>query len=186
MATVQDAVKEELEVLESSVAPRLWVFNDGQTEKTYEQKPLTWFGKIEFFSLLGDAVDGLSTEERPLNLGELLGGEATTDSFVAVLSRIAGQAPEVLQEAYCIWLNVPRGERDWAKWTMEQNMTDEEGMEVIDRFVDQNAEALQSFFGEKGQSLMKKISLKFGLSGPAPSSKPSKRTQPATAQESKK
>lgn len=183
MATVADEVKEELNVLEPKIETKYWPFNDGNIERTYEQKPLSFFGKIEFFSLIGDAVDNLSSEDRPLNLNELFGGEATTDSFVAVISRVAGQAPETLQEAYCIFLHVPRGEREWAKFVMSESLTDEEGMDIMERFVDQNAEALQSFFGEKGQSLIKKIQTKFKISAaPAPSSKPSKRTQPRTTE----
>lgn len=174
------AVKEELDTLEPNITPRDWEFNDGEVKRIYVQKPLSFFGKIEFFSLLGDTVDNMNTEEKPLNVMELFGGEATADSFVAVISRIAGQAPEVLQEAYCIWLNVPRGERTWAKWVMEQNLTDEEGMQIIELFVDQNAEALQRFFGERGQSLIKKVSAKFRAVAPAQSSKPSKRTRQPT------
>lgn len=179
--TMKEDVKEELEILESSVTPKAWTLNDGVNEpKTYVQKPLSFFGKIEFFSLIGDAVDQMSTEERPLNLQELFGGDATTDSFVAVISRLASQAPETLQEAYCIWLSVPRGERDWAKWVMNDQLTDDEGFQIIDLFVEQNAEELQNFFAVKGQSLVKKISRKFGLNAPAPSSKQSKPTQPRT------
>lgn len=181
MAVAED-IKEELETLESSATPKDWTFTDGVTTKTYIQKPLSFFGKIEFFSLIGDAVDNMNSEEKPLNLLELFGGDASADSFVAVISRVAGQAPEVLQEAYCIWLNVPRGERDWTKWVMEQNLTDEEGMQIIELFVDQNAEALQSFFGERGQSLVKKVTSKFKAKGPVASSKRSKRTPAPTAE----
>lgn len=186
MATVQDAVKEELDILEPKSENKPWNFNDGSIERTYVQKPLTWFGKIEFFSLIGDAVDNLSTEEKPLNLIELFSGTATVDSFVAVIARIAGQAPETLQEAYCIFLHVPRGEREWAKYVMEEQLSDDDGMDIMERFVDQNAEALQSFFGEKGQTLLKKITGKFGLNAPAVSSKASKPTQRGTRPASKK
>lgn len=175
--TTKEEVKEELDTLEPNVTPRVWTLTDGVNEpKTYVQKQLSFFGKIEFFSLIGDAVDNLSTEDRPLNLQELFGGDATTDSFVAVIARIAGEAPETLQEAYCIWLAVPKGEREWAKWVMNDQLTDEEGFEIIELFVDQNADQLKDFFGAKGQGLVKKITKKFGLSAPVPSSKPSKRT----------
>lgn len=174
-------VKEEMDILEPMVENKPWTFTDENNEsRVYVQKPLSFFGKIEFFSLIGDAVDRLNTEDRPLNLTEMFGGQATADTFVALLSRIAGQAPETLQEAYCIFLHVPRGERDWAKWVMESQLTDDEGMDIIERFVDQNAESIQDFFGSKGQSLMKKITSRFGLAAPAQSSKPSKRTQPRT------
>lgn len=179
--TVQEEVKDELETLSPSGTPKVWTLSDGVNEpKQYVQKPLSFFGKIEFFSLLGDAVDALSTEDRPLNLQDLFGGEATTDSFVAVIARVAGAAPETLKEAYCIWLGVPKGEREWAKWVMDDQFNDEEGFEIIDLFIDQNAEQLQDFFGEKGQGLVKKISKKFALSAPAPSSKPSKPTRQRT------
>lgn len=184
MATAtKEEVKEELETLEPNVTPKVWTLNDGVNEpKTYVQKQLSFFGKIEFFSLIGDAVDNLSTEERPLNLQELFGGEATTDTFVAVIARVAGEAPETLQEAFCIWLGVPKGERTWAKWVMDEQFTDEDGFEIIEIFVDQNADQLKDFFGEKGQGLVKKITKKFALNAPVPSSKPSKRTRQPTAE----
>lgn len=175
-------VKEELDILDPKAPTKDWTFTDGDTTMTYTQKPLTFFGKIEFFSLVGDTVDKLNTEENPLNITELFGATASFDSLVAVLARVAGQAPEALQEAYCIFLAVPGGERLWVKNRLENDLSDEDGMGILELFIDQNADELKSFFDVKGKSLLAKAQKKFGKSGQTPSSKRTKRTQQSTAE----
>lgn len=181
MATT--TIKEEHEILESSAEPRGWTFTDGESTITYTQKPMSFFRKIEFVSLLGDAVDKLSTNENPINLAVVFSGEATIDNFVAVIAKVAAEVPETLQEAYCIFLDVPKGERAWAKDRMENQLTDVDGFAIMDLFVEQNAEGLMDFFGTKGQGLIKRTMKKFGLSAQVPSSKPAKRTAPNTPKE---
>lgn len=175
-----DFIKEELETLESSVPSKIWVLTDGEVSETFEQKPLSFFGKIEFFSLVGDVVDSMTDDGKALNINELFGATANIDNLVAVVSRVAAHTPEALQEAYCIFLGVPRNKRVWAKYVMEQNLTDDEGMEILSLFIDQNADNLRSFFDKKGKDLLAKVTKKFGRGGQAPSSKRSKRTPQAT------
>lgn len=176
-------VKEEHEILESSAEPRSWTFTDGESTITYTQKPMSFFRKIEFVSLLGDAVDKLSGSENPLNLAVMFSGDATIDNFVAVIAKVAAEVPETLQEAYCIFLDVPKRERPWARDRMENQLTDEDGFAIMDLFIEQNADGLMDFFGTKGQGLVKRITKKFGLNAPTPSSKPTKRTPVSTPKE---
>lgn len=175
-------IKTELDILEPRTESRFWIFSEGDINQTYEQKPLSFFGKVEFFSLVGDTVDSLSDDGKPLNVNELFGSTANIDSLVAVISRVASRTPDALQEAYCIFLGVPRNERLWAKDYMERKLTDEEGMEILEVFIDQNAEALKSFFDQKGKSLWEKIQVRFAKSAPVRSSKRTKPTQPRTAE----
>lgn len=181
MMVTADSVKNELDVLEPPVENRNWTFTDinGVTQ-TYIQKPLSFFGKVEFFSLVGDTIDSLSDEGKPLNVTELFGASANMDSLIAVVSRVASHAPEALKEAYCIFLSVPRNERVWAKARMDEELTDDQGMEILEIFVDQNADDLRSFFDQKGKSLLAKIQKRFVRSVPAPSSKRTKRTPQST------
>lgn len=177
-----EEMKEEIETIEPRTAPRVWHFADGDIAATYEQLPLSFFRKVEFFSLVGDTIDSLSDDGKPLNVNELFGTDANLDNLIAVVSRVASRAPEALQEMYCIFLNVPRRERVWAKAYMEAKLTDEEGMEILEVFIDQNADDLRSFFDQKGRHLLTKIQVRFAKSAPAPSSKRTKRTQPVTAE----
>jgi len=182
---VNEEVAEELDILEPRTETKAWQFSDGEVHKTYTQKPLGFFHKVEFFSLLGDTVDQMSESGRPLDINGILGSGADMDSLVAIVSRVASHAPDALKEAYCIALAVPRGEREWAKWVMEEQLTDEEGFDLMERFVEQNGDAMKDFFTGKGTKLIKRASQKFSpkrdASAPAPSSKPSKRTRQATA-----
>lgn len=180
MATAEE-IKEELDVLEPPVENKSWTFTDvNEVTQTYIQKPLSFFGKVEFFSLVGDTIDALSDDGKPLNINELFGSTASMDSLVAVVSRVASHTPEALKEAYCIFLGVPRNERAWAKARMEEELTDDQGMEILEIFVDQNAEDLKSFFDQRGRKLLAKIQKRFVKSVPAPSSKRTKRTQQST------
>lgn len=184
--TVKEELDRELEVLEPSAQNKDWTFTDGEITRVYTQKPISFFRKIEFLSLIGNAVDSLSDSGKPLNLAEMFSGEATVDSFVAIISRVAAEIPETLQDAYCIFLDVPKNEREWFKWVSDRDLSDNDGFDILERFVEQNAEDMQDFFANKGQKLVNKITKKFGVSGPVPSSKASKPTARNTAQASKK
>jgi hypothetical protein len=75
---------------------------------------------------------------------------------------------DLLLECYCIWLQVPTGERPWAKlvfeqpWDPENNkwgLKDEEHRVVIGAFVDQNYEELRGFFTEDLPSIARRVVL---------------------------
>ncbi len=158
---------EEVETLVDLVKPKtdpqkvtLWLDDE---EKEYTQKPLSYFGKLEFFSTLAEAVDvalqtGLSVNSivdiAPSGLGQ--GDFADADSFMMGVAKLAKYAPSILKDCYCIWLGVPFDERAWAKDAME-NLTDEEGVAIVETFIDQNYEAIESFFRKKLGGLWKKI-----------------------------
>src|SRR3954469_647683 len=77
----------EIEELEDRTAPverRLWaympvrdasgaVIDEKLVEHTYMQKGLSWFGKIELYGLLGQAVKVVLEGENPLGIGSLVG-----------------------------------------------------------------------------------------------------------------
>lgn len=154
---------------------------------TCKQRPLSFFGKIELFALLGGAVEnalkegGLSVAEflgdTPDNIGQL--GEA--DNFVQTIARFVQYAPEFLLDLYVIALGVPKGEREYVKAVMELHeddggLSDDQGMEILQVFLDQNWTALLDFFKEKIVPLVSRMT-----SGQAPGSASSKRSKATVA-----
>jgi hypothetical protein len=88
--------------------------------------------------------------------------------FAAMAMELSAYVPDLLLECYCIWLQVPTGERPWAKlvfeqpWDPENNkwgLKDEEHRVVIGAFVDQNYEELRGFFTEDLPSIARRVVL---------------------------
>jgi len=76
------------------------------------------------------------------------------DTFVQAVGKLLVHAPKFLTDSYCIWLNVPDFQRDLVTrvWTLpesEGGLSDDDGIEIIEIFIDQNYEALDAFFREK-------------------------------------
>ena len=161
-------VDETLEVLAPSEV--YYKLAEGQPDElVLVQKPLTFFGKIEFFSVVGKAVqriliDGGSLSEL-LNTPDfdssvpLASNVTDADVFVKALSSIIEAAPELLSDLYLVILAVPKGQREYYALRLEE-LTDDQGMQIIDVFVDQNWEVMVSFFKEKMLPLYNKISKK--------------------------
>lgn len=158
-------------------------------EITLKQKPLSFFGKMEFFSVLGGAVDkavneGLSITDL-FDVPEDRNAEAfqEADLFVKAVLKLVKDAPDLLLNLYSVILAVPRGQRDYIKERLENDLSDEDGIAIFDHFIDQNWEVMADFFKEKILPLTSKIGQKFQGSE---SSKRSKATQPRTPRQSKK
>lgn len=183
-------VKNSLDDLRPRFEAREWLFTDGVVERLYVQRPLSYFGKMEFFALLGSALDQAMNSDGGINLNALLSQTdlSDMDSMMAAVAKVAIYVPDLMQNSYCIWLGVPQGERAWAKQvmaapvTLDENneptpssgLSDEEGIEIIEVFLDQNAEALKSFFASSMPTLWKRLRSRFGLKDASVSLKPSK------------
>jgi hypothetical protein len=162
----------------------------GPYSRTFVQRPLSYFAKLEFFALLGKSIEqALSAEEGTTVTGVIdtaLGaGGGDFDNFVMGLSRLAQHVPDLLEDAYCIWLGVPKGERElvkliWQKPEDEGGMSDEVGMTILEVFVEQNAEAVKAFFA-RGTKLVKSLSARLTEAGESLPSKPSRRSARSTA-----
>lgn len=166
-AEVKDETTEVLETL----APEevYYKLGEGDTEITLVQKPLSFFGKIEFFSVVGKAVQKILIDGG--SLSELLetpdfdpsvplsSNVTDADVFVKALSKIIESAPELLKDLYLVILAVPKGQRDYYALRLEE-LTDDQGMQILDTFVDQNWEVMVGFFTEKMLPLFNKISKK--------------------------
>lgn len=157
---------EALEVLEPEVTERTVDLGEGYV---YTQKPLSFFGKIEFFSVVGKAVDKALSEGTSItdlldvpdiNSSNPLGsGMQEADVFITAIAKISQHAPELLKDLYTVILAVPRGERERVKELFE-NLSDDDGIGILETFVDQNWEVLTNFFKEKILPLSNKIGAK--------------------------
>jgi hypothetical protein len=157
--------------------------------REFTQKPLSYFAKLEFFGLLGGAIeqvmsgpDGMTVDGM---MQSVLGvGSTDLDVFVAGISRLAQHVPGLMEDCYCIWIGVPVGEREFVKylWTQpvgEGGMSDEDGFGILETFIDQNVQSLKDFFVLRAPGLAKRASAR--LSGESLQSKPSKPTRRRTA-----
>ena len=143
--------------------------------REYVQKPLSFVGKIQFLSYVGEVLDKAMSGANKLQLGSLFDvpvrGEVLTaqdfsdaETFVQAVGKLLIYAPDFLSKSYCIWLRIPEYERDWAVQAMEENLSDEDGWDIIETFIDQNWETLQGFFSEKLPSLSKRLQARYRAS----------------------
>jgi hypothetical protein len=177
-----------IEVLEPSDKFNVVTLNEGTPfVRTYEQKPLSFFGKIELFSVLADAIEkamsegatiGELLEELPSNTADISAAEvAETDVLVRAIAKIVKFAPDILEDVFCISLGVKRNERDMAKEGLRE-LDDEEAMKILNTFIDQNWEAMMDFFGKQVMPLIQNVSGK--LQSRSTSSTPSKASRQRT------
>lgn len=172
----QEAAEEEeedvLDILQPKAEPKTWVIGTGDYERTYVQKPLSFIAKMQWFSLVGEVLDRALSGPDGMRLGNLFSGPGgqefapqdfrEADTFVQAVGKLLAVAPDFLVNSYCIWLNVPDYERGVVAEIMqlpadEGGLSDEQGMEIIEVFIDQNYEALDSFFRESLGKLQRRV-----------------------------
>jgi hypothetical protein len=188
----------ELEELEDRSLPierLLWSENtrpDGsvqRSEQVYVQKGLTWFGKLELYGLLGQAVKVVMEGENPLGLGTVLdmaknprqmiadlmgdlpGADTAPDRsdenesdveleagrVLAAFAQVVAMAPDLLKQAYCVALAIPKAHRNWAVEWAFPNMDDEMGQDILHAFVDQNWGVMEDFFAHELPRILKRV-----------------------------
>jgi hypothetical protein len=194
--------EDPVEVLEPGAPHRVQKFNDpeGNWEFEFTQKPLSFMGKLDFFSVLGKALDRALSGPDGVSVADLLdvperadgGGISTQDikdanAFIKGISKLLAYAPEIIGDLYCVLLNVPRGQRAVVKEVMnlhedEGGLSDQDGVEILETFVEQNWEVLRDFFTQRIAGLAAKVGKK--VAPESPSSKPSKATRQSTRKQS--
>lgn len=151
-----------IEIIQPKAEPKTWTFKDqsGGTA-SYVQTGLSYFGKMQWFSLVGEVVDKALSGDDKVEISSLFDGGLSgvsdlreLDTFLQAASKLLVYAPDFLVKSYCIWLNIPDHERPWARIAMSQNpaeggLTDDQGIEIIEIFIDQNWEAIDTFFRDK-------------------------------------
>lgn len=152
---------DEVEQVESDVAVANITLTLGKDSVVYEQKPLTYFNKVKFLKLIGKTLDEtlagggtvgdmLVTDGVRVGIGDL----GDVDSFLRLAASAADSLEDFLKDCYCLWLNVPKREQEWAKLALEE-IDDETGIQIIERFVAQNWKAIERFFTEYATRLQK-------------------------------
>jgi hypothetical protein len=164
-STPKAEAKEEdiLDILIPKSEPKTWTIGKNDYQREYVQKPLSFIAKMQWFSLVGDVLDKALSGPDGMSLGNLFsapGGAQLgaadfreADTFVQAVGKLLAVAPDFLVNSYCIWLNVPDYERAVVAEIMmlpadEGGLSDEQGIEIIEVFIDQNYEALDTFFRE--------------------------------------
>lgn len=145
-------------------------------KRTYIQKPLSYHAFGEFTGLMGRKLaeamrgpDGLSLDRLtpgeasiPLQFNDgqisLAGGEGDNliDPIIQGIAKLATYVPDLMGEAQCIWLRVPRSERPllidiWARPVDEGGMSMDQGEEMLSIFIEQNYNELNSFLKRYGR-----------------------------------
>jgi hypothetical protein len=142
----------------------------------YTQLPLGYMARNRLFSLIGrtfslaikatgGSVGGMedifgqgggSLIERGRRLGSRDFQDAST--FFALAMELVGYAPDFLSDFYAIILDVPVGERGWFREVIEQprrpdddkwGLSEDDGILMIEIFIDQNYEDIRRFFTER-------------------------------------
>jgi hypothetical protein len=75
-------------------------------------------------------------------------------------------APDLLYQAYCIALAIPKTHRNWAVEWAFPNMDDEMGMDILHTFIDQNLGVMEDFFGRELPKIMKRVVKARASAGP--------------------
>lgn len=171
-------VEDSTEVLEPSVAERVQKFGQGEYEFTYVQKPLSFMGKLDFFSVMGRALDRAMSGPDGVSIADLLdvpdrnvaGGYSLADirdadTFIRGIAKLLSSAPEIVGDLYCVFLGIPRSQRETLKRIMELpetegGLNDEDGFAILETFVDQNWEVLVDFFTQRIQPFAQKVGSK--------------------------
>lgn len=181
---------EELEDRSLPVERVLWAINreGARVEQTYVQKGLTWFGKLELYGLLGQAVKVVLEGDNPLGIGSILdiarspqsmisdlmgtlpGADTAPDrrqedqdmeieagKVLAAFAQVVSIAPELLSQAYCVALAIPKTHRQWAVEWAFPNMDDEMGKDVLHTFIAQNWGVMEDFFANELRKILKRI-----------------------------
>jgi hypothetical protein len=176
--TVAEEQKTDADILDTIVPrkePRVWTIGPPDMERVYVQKELSFLGKMQWFSLVGEALDKALSGPNGMSLNSLFSGQSMlggqfrvenfrdADMFVAAIAKLLSAMPNFLLRSYLIWLNVPDYDNEVVEGLMklppdEGGLSDEQGMEMIETFLDQNYDALASFFGERLGQLQARIS----------------------------
>lgn len=121
---------------------------------------------------IGNMIDLAQNPRRMISdmLGSLPGADDAPDrsdaaddmeieagKILAAFADVVQLAPELLTQAYCIVLAIPKTHRNWAiEWAFP-NMSDEMGKDVMHAFVDQNWGVMEDFFAEELPKIVRRI-----------------------------
>lgn len=164
-----------VDIIQPKAEPKVWKLGNEEagTAREYIQRPLGFLAKMQWFSLVGEVLDKAMSGDDRLSINSLLeapqsrGGMSMADfrdadTFVQAIGKLLVHAPDFLVKSYCIWLSVPDYEAEFAEAVMklppeDGGLSDDDGLEMIEIFIDQNYEALDSFFREKLSRIQRRL-----------------------------
>jgi hypothetical protein len=172
---VAEPVEDVLDKIVPKKDPKVWEIGPAEMRRTLVQKPLSFIGKMQWFSLVGGVLDKALSGPDGMSLNSLLdtpGGRRgvftladfrDADMFVQAIGKLLSAAPDFLVDSYMIWLNVPDYDREVVRDLMklppdEGGLSDDQGFEIIEIFLDQNYESLATFFGDRLGQLQARVS----------------------------
>jgi hypothetical protein len=99
-------------------------------------------------SLPGDDTDPTApSDDQEVEAGKVL----------AAFAQVVSMAPELLGQAYCIALAVPKGHRNWVTNFALPHIEDDMGKDIVAAFIDQNWGAMEDFFAREIPKIMKRV-----------------------------
>lgn len=173
--------RQAIEALEPSVAPRElrfeWTDPAGQPiERVYIQAQLGMFPTQEFTTRISEILDSFVQGEMGMKIGDLFRGglsmpvtmdEGAVNSIVdenmeliKAFFKLLQVLPDLQLDIICLSLGVPRAERAWAKLQLQEpphrgGLTVEDGFDLLEVFIKQNAPLVKDTVVGKAQSLVK-------------------------------
>lgn len=128
---------------------------DTEEEHEFVQKELGFLTKIKFTRLLAGTLRLADEEEKDSILDEF--SDASEEgSYLTFILRAVELAPDFLEEAFILILKVSPEDQVWFSRALDE-ITDEEGIEIIDTFIAQNGKALRDFFDKHLKKLQARV-----------------------------
>ena len=166
----RNELDETVEVLEPGAQEHTVEVGQGNDRLEFVQRPLSFFGKMDLFAVLGGVMNRAMSGPDGVTVGELVDSVGTgdikdirdADVFARGAARLAMLAPDAVGDVICVLLAVPRGHRDYVKELMslpedKGGLSDEVGMGILQRGVEQNWEVLQDFFSSQVMGLVRTV-----------------------------
>ena len=164
----KDRTEEQLDELMETVRPSVKVREQRiaglpdspyeKFDKVYKQQRLSFFGKLEFTRTVKRFID--DDERLASILAKMRAGteDERTEAVVQLVLSMIESGPETAKAIFMQALNVPEAERFFVAEILDQphddetgrgGLTDDDAMEIIETFVEQNAKAIRDLFFDR-------------------------------------
>lgn len=167
---------------------KLMAYDGQMVDREYTQDVLGFFPVQEFTTMLSRIIKNFVDGEYGIKIGELFRGDVqsqlpqmnkmTPEEMAAKAEEMVDQnqqlimaffklteiVPDFQQDIIALSLGVLRQEREWFKGAISEppsrgGLTIDEGFDILNMFIEQNASEIRRFFAEKGRELVDKFRL---------------------------
>lgn len=156
-----EALDEEIETLDPVALSieRKFTNPENGEEVVFIQKEMGFLTKTKFSRLLAGTLR-LADEEG--DKGSILSTLGENTSWLPLIFQAIELAPDFLEEAFILALRVPPNDQMWFREALDE-ISDDEGFDIIDAFVAQNGKALRDFFVKHGKKIQARFSQEVDL-----------------------